>query len=98
MPMRLSAAKEKNSPSLSCRQMPGQAPRGLHGAVWFETICQDKKDATGKTLYAIYHNENYPATLPYDKTTGKGYINKDWPRGLTDSNDHVSEYKVKFEK
>lgn len=58
---------------------------GLHGAVWFETIYQDKKDKTGKTLYAIYHNENYPATLPYNGATGKGYINKDWPRGLTDS-------------
>lgn len=58
---------------------------GLHGAVWFETIYQDKKDATGKTLYAVYHNENYPATLPYITTTGEGYIDKKWPQGLTDS-------------
>jgi hypothetical protein len=56
---------------------------GLHGAVWFETIYQDKKDATGKTLFAIYHNENYPATLPYDSVNGEGYIDKNWPQGLT---------------
>ncbi|MEY3367006.1 MAG: hypothetical protein RI973_161 [Bacteroidota bacterium] len=67
-------------------KMPLNAPigtPGLHGAVWFETVYQDQRDASGKTLYAIYHNENYPATLPYDSTTGEGYINKDWPRGLT---------------
>lgn len=56
---------------------------GLHGAVWFETVYQDKKDATGKTLYAIYHNENYPETFPYNASNGKGYINKNWPQGLT---------------
>ena len=28
---------------------------GLHGAVWFETVYQDAKDVTGKTLYAVYH-------------------------------------------
>ena len=56
---------------------------GLHGAVWFETVYQDAKDKTGKTLYAVYHNENYPATLPYDTATGKGYINHNWPQGLT---------------
>ena len=56
---------------------------GLHGAVWFETIYQDKKDPTGKTLYALYHNENYPETYPYNHQTGKGYINKNWPEGLT---------------
>lgn len=55
---------------------------GLHGAVWFETIYQDKKDASGKTLYGIYHNENYPATLPFDPVTGKGYQDKNWPEGL----------------
>jgi hypothetical protein len=66
--------------------MPKNAPPGtpgLHGAVWFETVYQDPKDATGKTLYAIYHNENYPATLPYDSATGEGYINHKWPQGLT---------------
>lgn len=56
---------------------------GLHGAVWFETIYQDKKDPTSKTLYALYHNENYPETYPYNHQTGKGYINKNWPEGLT---------------
>jgi hypothetical protein len=55
---------------------------GLHGAVWFETIYQDKKDYTGKTLYAVYHNENYPATLPYDEHSGEGYKNENWPQGL----------------
>lgn len=67
--------------------MPLNAPigsRGLHGAVWFETVYQDVKDKTGKTLYAIYHNENYPETLPYDSSTGEGYIDKHWPLGLTE--------------
>lgn len=57
--------------------------QGLHGAVWFETVYQDKNDPSGKTLYAVYHNENYPATFPYNAKTGKGYIDKDWPEGLT---------------
>lgn len=67
-------------------QMPKNAPvgqPGLHGAVWFETVYQDDRDTTGKTLYAIYHNENYPAILPYDAKTGQGYINHNWPEGLT---------------
>jgi hypothetical protein len=67
--------------------MPKNVPTGqpgLHGAVWFETVYQDSKDATGRTLYAIYHNENYPETLPFDPTTGEGYIDKDWPLGLTE--------------
>jgi len=53
-------------------------------AVWFETVYQSTKDNSGKTLYAIYHNENYPATLPYDPITGEGYIDSLWPQGLTD--------------
>lgn len=57
---------------------------GLHGAVWFETVYQDTKDTSGRTLFAIYHNENYPETLPFDAGTGEGYIDKDWPLGLTD--------------
>ncbi|SMD41557.1 hypothetical protein SAMN00777080_0082 [Aquiflexum balticum DSM 16537] len=57
---------------------------GLHGAVWFETVYQDQRDTSGKTLYAIYHNENYPETLPFDPETGEGYIDKDWPLGLTE--------------
>jgi len=40
---------------------------GLHGAVWFETVYQDPRDTSGRTLYAVYHNENYPSTLPWDK-------------------------------
>ncbi|MFM9907877.1 MAG: hypothetical protein ACKVOW_00940 [Chitinophagaceae bacterium] len=55
---------------------------GLHGAVWFETVYQDVKDQTGKTLFAVYHNENYPSTLPYDSATGIGYIDHNWPQGL----------------
>jgi hypothetical protein len=59
---------------------PGTA--GLHGAVWFETVYQDPKDNSGKTLYAVYHNENYPSTLPYDSITGQGYKDFRWPQGL----------------
>ena len=55
---------------------------GLHGAVWFETIYQDANDTSGKTLYAIYHNENYPENFPYDPATGKGYKKANWPEGL----------------
>jgi hypothetical protein len=65
--------------------MPENAPPGkdgLHGAVWFETVYQDPADKTGRTLYAVYHNENYPSTLPYDSITGKGYRNINWPEGL----------------
>lgn len=67
--------------------LPKNAPigqPGLHGAVWFETVYQDKRDPSGRTLYAIYHNENYPETLPYDAKTGEGYIDKNWPLGLTE--------------
>jgi hypothetical protein len=67
--------------------MPVNAPigqEGLHGAVWFETVYQSPKDASGKTLYAVYHNENYPQTLPYDSKTEQGYKDsKNWPQGLT---------------
>lgn len=66
-------------------KMPAIAPvgkPGLHGAVWFETVYQDAKDASGRTLYAIYHNENYPVNLPYDPATGEGYIDRQWPQGL----------------
>lgn len=55
---------------------------GLHGAVWFETIYQDAKDISGKTLFAVYHNENYPSNFPYNSVTGKGYKNDRWPQGL----------------
>ena len=65
--------------------MPPNVPPGtdgLHGAVWFETIYQDPADASGRTLYALYHNENYPTTLPFDPATGEGYRDEDWPPGL----------------
>jgi hypothetical protein len=66
-------------------QLPPNAPigsQGLHGAVWFETIFQDWSDRSGKKLYAVYHNENYPENFPYDVATGKGYKNQNWPEGL----------------
>ncbi len=66
-------------------KMPPNVPvgqEGLHGAVWFETVYQDTKDPSGKTLYAVYHNENYPSTYPYDSLTGQGYKNEKWPQGL----------------
>lgn len=66
-------------------KMPVNAPvgkPGLHGAVWFETLYKDSSDKTDQTLYALYHNENYPSTLPYDSSTGEGYIDKNWPEGL----------------
>lgn len=66
--------------------MPPNVPpgtEGLHGAIWFETVYQDNTDQSGKTLYAIYHNENYPSTLPWDQKTGKGYKDENWPEGLT---------------
>ena len=59
------------------------AEKGVVGAVWFETVYQDARDASGKTLYAVYHNENYPWNFPYDPVSGQGYIDKHWPRGLT---------------
>ncbi|HEV7620824.1 MAG TPA: hypothetical protein VGO09_03775 [Flavisolibacter sp.] len=67
-------------PALPKNSLPGTA--GLHGVVWFETVYQDIKDKTGRTLFAVYHNENYPETLPYDPNTGKGYNNTNWPEGL----------------
>jgi len=76
----------RNSNEFKEPVMPQNVPphtKGLHGAVWFETIYQDSKDKTGKTLYAVYHNENYPATLPYDSATNEGYIDMNWPQGLT---------------
>lgn len=75
-------ASEYIAPKLPINAPVGEP--GLHGAVWFETVYQDTKDNSGRTLYAIYHNENYPETLPYNEATGEGYIDKDWPLGLTE--------------
>ncbi len=77
----LSKASDFTEPVMPPNVPPGID--GLHGAVWFETVYQDTRDASGKTLYAVYHNENYPATLPWNPATGKGYIDKYWPQGLT---------------
>lgn len=55
---------------------------GLHGAVWFETIYKDITDKSEKTLFALYHNENYPLNFPYRSETGEGYLSENWPVGL----------------
>ncbi|MFN9688343.1 MAG: hypothetical protein ACK57X_05680, partial [Bacteroidota bacterium] len=70
------------APSLPLNAPLGQ--KGLHGAIWFETVYQAQNDSSGRTLYAIYHNENYPETLPFNPETKEGYQDKDWPLGLTD--------------
>lgn len=76
----LTKFEDFKKPVIPVNAKPGTP--GLHGAVWFETVYQYPGDASGKTLYAVYHNENYPSTLPYDSLTGKGYIDKNWPQGL----------------
>ena len=68
------------APTLPPNTTPGTP--GLHGAVWFETVYQHPGDTSGRTLYALYHNENYPETLPYDPATGEGLSDTDWPPGL----------------
>lgn len=55
---------------------------GLHGAVWFETVYKDINDKSDQTLYALYHNENYPLNYPYRPNTGEGYSSENWPVGL----------------
>ncbi|MGX5679757.1 hypothetical protein [Schumannella luteola] len=67
-------------PRMPANAAPGTP--GLHGAVWFETVYQDERDPSGRTLFALYHNENYPSTLPFDPTTGEGYRDEGWPPGL----------------
>jgi hypothetical protein len=79
------AAFSADSSAFRQPQLPPIAPigaPGLHGAVWFETVYQSSDDPSGKTLYAVYHNENYPQNLPYNAATGQGYINHLWPQGL----------------
>lgn len=75
-----SKVKDFTEPVMPLNVLPDAT--GLHGAVWFETVYQDTKDKTGKTLFAVYHNENYPSTFPYNATNGDGYINNNWPEGL----------------
>jgi len=60
----------------------GPYETGLHGAVWFETIYKDTNDKSDKTLYALYHNENYPLNYPYRPETEEGYSLEKWPVGL----------------
>jgi len=55
---------------------------GLHGSVWFESIYQSPQDPSGKTLYSLYHNENYPSTLLFKPETGEGMSDDNWPPGL----------------
>lgn len=71
---------EFTEPLMPPNAAPGKP--GLHGAVWFETLYKDPADKTDQTLYALYHNENYPSTLPYDPKTGIGYLDVNWPQGL----------------
>lgn len=59
---------------------------GLHGSVWFESIYQDPQDRSGRTLYSLYHNENYPGTLLYKPETGEGMSDDNWPPGLLGDN------------
>jgi hypothetical protein len=74
------SAADFNEPAMPPNAKPGTP--GLHGAVWFETLYKDAGDKTGRTLYALYHNENYPSTLPFNAATGEGYIDNNWPQGL----------------
>lgn len=71
---------EFGTPALPPNAAPGTP--GLHGAVWFESIHQDPSAVDGRTLYALYHNENYPQTLPFDAATGEGLRPDAWPPGL----------------
>jgi len=85
----VSEAFSKTAEEFISPKLPPIAPRGelgLHGAIWFETIYQDPTEVSGKTLYALYHNENYPETIPYDSKTGKGLSDRDWPPGLLGDN------------
>lgn len=72
--------EEFRRPAMPPNAPPGQP--GLHGAVWFETVYQDPSDPTGRSLWALYHNENYPETLPFDAATGEGLRDEAWPPGL----------------
>lgn len=72
--------EEFTTPTLPPNAPRGPGAPGLHGAVWFESVHAPGPD--GRTLYALYHNENYPETLPFDPATGDGYRDEAWPPGL----------------
>ena len=72
--------KNYKKPVIPPDAKPGED--GLHGAVWFETVYKDIKDKSERTLFALYHNENYPLNFPYRNETGEGYSFKNWPVGL----------------
>ena len=67
---------------------------GLHGAVWFETLYKDINDNSEKTLYALYHNENYPLNFPYRSETGEGYLSDNWPVGLLGENTQAAVCRI----
>ena len=83
---------EFTEPSLPQNSKPGKP--GLHGAVWFETLYKDSADTSDQTLYALYHNENYPSTLPYDSTSGTGYRDYKWPQGLKGENTKTAVCRI----
>jgi hypothetical protein len=72
--------KYYEKPVIPPNVMPGE--EGHHGAVWFETVYKDVNDKSEHTLFALYHNENYPLNFPYRPETGEGYISENWPVGL----------------
>lgn len=83
---------EFTEPIMPINAAPGK--EGLHGAVWFETIYKDITDKEERTLYALYHNENYPSTLPYDSITERGYLDLNWPQGLKGSDTKTAVCRI----
>ena len=71
---------------------------GLHGAVWFETVYKDTADESDNTLYALYHNENYPLNFPYRPETGEGYLMKNWPVGLLGDTTEAAVCRIRIMK
>jgi len=84
MPTRLSAIRPLPTLRPGCPKTPPPAYLGYTEPFGSKPFIKDAGDASGRTLYAIYHNENYPETLPFDPATGEGYIDKNWPLGLTE--------------
>ena len=80
---------------------------GLHGAVWFETVYQDKKiKAEKRCMRCIIMNIHKPFRTM--REVGKGYIDKDWPPGfnrrknagssLQNWNYEISRWRKKLEQ